>query len=51
MKRFSAIAPAKINLTLHVSRKNETDEKHAVETILQTITLHDTLNVSVPENE
>lgn len=51
MKRFSAIAPAKINLSLHVSRKNETDEKHAVETILQTITLHDTLNVSVPENE
>ena len=51
MKKFSAIAPAKINLTLKVAPLAEGETKHQVETVMQTVTLHDTLFVSIPENE
>ncbi|MDO4841252.1 MAG: hypothetical protein Q3982_01050 [Phoenicibacter congonensis] len=51
MKKFSAIAPAKINLTLKVAPLAEDKNKHEVETVMQTVTLHDTLFVSIPENE
>ncbi len=45
MKRLTLSAPAKINLTLDVVGKRE-DEYHLIRTVMQTITLSDTVTVT-----
>lgn len=51
MLKFTAIAPAKINLHLRVFPKSEGEKFHSVENIMQTLTLHDKLTFLVPEND
>ena len=45
MKRLTLSAPAKINLTLDVVGKRE-DEYHLIRTVMQTVTLSDTVTVT-----
>ena len=51
MKTFTAIAPAKINLSLAVKEKIPTQNFHEVENVMQTLSLHDKLTFLVPENK
>ena len=51
MKKFIAIAPAKINLQLKVYPIVPKETHHEVETVMQTLTLHDKLTFFIPENE
>ena len=51
MKTFVAIAPAKINLSLSVKKKEQYQCFHDVENVMQTLSLHDKLTFLVPENE
>ena len=49
MKTYKAIAPAKVNLKLRVKKEINSQAKHDVENIMQTISLHDTLFVEVQD--
>ena len=51
MRTFTAIAPAKINLSLAVKEKVPSKNFHEVENVMQTLSLHDKLTFLVPENE
>ena len=46
MKRLTLSAPAKINLTLDVVGKREDDDYHLIRTVMQTVTLSDTVTVT-----
>ena len=46
MKRLTLSAPAKINLTLDVVGKREDDDYHLIRTVMQTVTLSDTVTVA-----
>jgi 4-diphosphocytidyl-2-C-methyl-D-erythritol kinase len=50
MKEITINAPAKINLTLDVGAKR-TDGYHEIRSVMQTISLHDTLTVRLMPNE
>ena len=51
MQKFTAIAPAKINLQLRVFPKAKNEEFHKVENVMQTLTLHDKLTFLIPESD
>lgn len=50
MRTLSCSAPAKINLTLKIGKKNKKGF-HKITTTMQTISLHDTITISVQESE
>ena len=51
MKKFTGIAPAKINLFLEVEEKLHGQDFHQVENVMQTLSLHDKLFFLVPETQ
>ena len=51
MRSFTAIAPAKVNLQLRVDVNEPNETFHKVQTVMQTLSLHDKLQFLIPDNE